>query len=58
MPLHGPGAAALNEHERTERYQRVVIEVADRDGANAKFPKAGFYLVADLDAGHADFLLR
>jgi len=54
----GPEPRPLNEEERSERYQRVVIEVAAGDGVNAKFPKVGFYLVADLDAGQADFLLR
>jgi hypothetical protein len=53
----GPEPRPLNEHERSERYQRVVIEVVANDGTNAKFPKTGFYLVADLDAGQADFLL-
>ena len=47
----------LNERERSERYQRVVIEVVASDGTNSKFPKVGFYFVENLDAGAADFLL-
>jgi hypothetical protein len=53
----GPEPRSLNEHERSESYQRVVIEVVMNDGVNAKFLKPGFYIVADLDAGQADFLL-
>jgi hypothetical protein len=49
---------ALNERERSETYQRVVIEVLANDGANSKFPKVGFYIVENLDAAQADFLLR
>jgi hypothetical protein len=52
----GPAPRSLNEHERTERYQRVVVEVVARDGTNAKFPSTGFYIVADLDASQAGFL--
>jgi len=54
----GPEPRPLNERERSETYQRVVIEVVANDGTNAKFPQAGFYIVADLDAAQADFLVR
>ena len=53
----GPEPRPLSEHERNEGYHRVVIDIVPSDGTNAKFPKAGFYFVADLDASQADFLV-
>lgn len=39
-------------------YRHVVVEVGLAEHANQKFPHAGFYVVADLDASQAAFLVN
>jgi hypothetical protein len=51
MPLYRPRTTP------TERARAERDLPASGDGTNAKFPQVGFYIVADLDAAQADFLV-
>lgn len=49
----------FNKEKPSRLPVRVVIEVEDKDGANERFPKSGFYLLSDLlpDKAH-DLLMK
>ena len=42
----------------TDHYRHVVIEIAEGEMGHSRFPRAGFYLVLDLDAAKSDFLTK
>lgn len=48
----------FNTAQPSDYYRHVVIEITQKDQTNNKFPRVGFYVVADLDASQSTFLLK
>ena len=47
----------FNSERPSNYYSHVVVEVGAGEHVNQKFPHAGFYVVAGLDASQAAFLV-
>ncbi|MBJ7308787.1 hypothetical protein H7U20_01070 [Rugamonas sp. CCM 8940] len=54
----GTATPAFNVASPSDDYRRVVVEVGTADNLNNKFQQIGFYIIDDLDASQAEFLLK
>lgn len=48
----------FNTAQPSDFYRHVVIEITPEDQTNNKFPRVGFYVVANLEAPQSSFLFK
>ena len=47
----------FNTAQPGDYYRHVVVNITSEDKLNQKFPRVGFYVVANLDASQSKFLI-
>ena len=48
----------FNSDKPSDYFKHVVVEVSDENELNEKFPKKGFYVVANLDVTDSAFIYQ